>query len=163
MDEPGVYAVPRTVLFNLDSPVQLRSWRFDPTNAVRVTVVNSGKKRVYGREGGVWKIVDGSPFAEFVSDAMEEVLFRISSWDSMRYAVTDEAALLKVGRFSEVAHEMEIQLSGQAGLQTMRLKFGGTIAGNRYVLARFDEDQTGLRLEMPGELYVQLIRFLGLP
>jgi hypothetical protein len=31
------------------------------------------------------------------------------------------------------------------------------------VLARFDEDPTGLRLEMPGELYVQLIRFLGLP
>ena len=125
--------------------------------------MNSGKKRVYAREGGVWKIAEGSPFAEFVSDAMEELLFRISSWDSMRYAVTDEAALLKVGRFPEVAHEMEIQLSGQAGLQTMRLKFGGTIAGNRYVLARFDEDPTGLRLEMPGELYVQLIRFLGLP
>lgn len=81
----------------------------------------------------------------------------------MRYSVTDEPGLLKAGRFAEVAHEMEIQLRGQAGLQSMRLKFGGTIAGNRYVLARFDEDPMALRLEMPGELYVQLIRFLGLP
>jgi hypothetical protein len=163
LDEPGVYAVPRTVLFNLDSAAQLRSWRFDPTNAVRVTVANGGKKRVFGREGGTWKVVEGAPFAEFVPDAMEELLFRISSWDSMRYSVTDEPGLLKAGRFADVAHEMEIQLRGQAGLQSIRLKFGGTIAGNRYVLARFDEDPMALRLEMPGELYVQLIRFLGLP
>jgi len=163
LDEPGVYAIPRTVLFNLDSPGQLRSWRFDSNQVVQVTVSHEGRRRVFAREGGAWKVTEGTAFAEFIPDALDEVLFRLGAWDSMRYSVTDEAALLKAGRFAEVSHEVEIRLQAPAPVRFLHLRFGGPIAGNRFVMARFDDDPMALRLELPGALYADLIRFLGLP
>ncbi len=163
LDEPGVYAIPRTVLFNLDSPGQLRSWRFDSNQVVQVTVTHEGRRRVFAREAGNWKVSEGTPFAELIPDALDEVLFRLGTWDSMRYSVTDEAALLKAGRFAEVSHEVEIRLQAPAPVRSMHLRFGGPIAGNRFVMARFDDDPMALRLELPGALYADLIRFLGLP
>lgn len=163
LDEPGVYAIPRTVLFNLDSPGQLRSWRFESNNVVQVAVSHEGRRRVFGREGGIWKVAEGAPFAEFIPDALDEVLFRLGRWDSMRYSVTDEAALLRAGGFAKVSHEVEIRLQAPAPVRLLRLQFGGPIAGNRFVLARFDDDPMALRLELPGVLYADLIRFLGLP
>jgi hypothetical protein len=163
LDEPGVYAVPRTVLFNLDSEAQVRSWRMDPTNVVQVTVTHQGRKRVFGREAGTWKVTEGTPLAEFIPDAIDEMLFQIGNWDSMRYTVTDEAWLTRMGKFGEVAHEVEIRLGPPAVMRVMRLRFGGMLGANRYVMARFDEDPRSLRLEMPNGLYEGLVRYLGLP
>jgi hypothetical protein len=163
LDEPGVYAVPRTVLFNLDSEAQVRSWRMDPTNVVQVTVTHQGRKRVFGREAGTWKVTEGTPLAEFIPDAIDEMLFQIGNWDSMRYTVTDEAWLTRMGKFGEVAHEVEIRLGAPAVMRVMRLRFGGMLGANRYVMARFDEDPRSLRLEMPNGLYEGLVRYLGLP
>jgi hypothetical protein len=151
------------VLFNLDSPGQLRSWRFESNNVVQVAVSHEGRRRVFGREGGIWKVAEGTAFAEFIPDALDELLFRLGRWDSMRYSVTDEAALLRTGGFAKVSHELEIRLQAPAPVRLLRLQFGGPIAGNRFVLARFDDDPMALRLELPGVLYADLIRFLGLP
>lgn len=163
LDEPGVYAVPRTVLFNLETAAQVRSWRFDPAQVVGLTVTHQGRKRVLGREGGVWKVTEGPPPAEFVPDAVDEILFQVAGWDSMRYTVTDEAWLTRMGRFSEVAHAMELRFAEGQGLRRLELRFGGALGASRYVMARFDEDPVLLRLEMPGGLYAGLIRYLGLP
>lgn len=162
-DEPGVYAIPRTVLFNLESAGQLRSWKFDPTNAVEIEVAAGGQRHVLVRQGGVWRIPGGPAFKGFLPDAVDEMLYRIGIWDSMRYAVTDEAALLRAGRFAEVSQEVRIRFGEGAPMKSLRLRFGAPLGANRFVLANFDEDPVALRLEMPAGLHADLSRYLGMP
>lgn len=160
-DEPGVYAVPRTVLVNLESAGQLRDWRFAPSNVVAVDIVQQGRLRRLERGAAGWKAVAGTP-GNLIPDAVEETLFRLGQWESTRYAIPDEAVMLRAGRFAENAHEVTLTLSG-ATVRALRLRFGAGLGANRLVLANFDDDPTPLRLELPEDLYAMVSRDFAAP
>jgi hypothetical protein len=162
LDEAGVYAISRTVLFNLETAAQLRSWRFDPKQVVTIRVEHEGRNRVLTREGAGWKVTEGE-VGELIPDAVEESLYRLGEWNSMRYAVADEAALLRDGRFGAVRHEVVLTLNEVAPMTRLRLRFGASLGLSRIVLANFDDEPAGLRLELPEALYEGLVRYLGLP
>jgi hypothetical protein len=162
LDEPGVYAISRTVLFNLESAGQLRSWHFNSEQVTAATVMHRGKQRVFGREGGGWKVTEGEA-GGLIADAMDEVLYRLGQWNSMRYAVLDEAALLRDGRFGAVDHELRLTFAEGTAVRRLRMRFGSSLGLSRIVLANFDEDPVGLRLEIPEQLYEGLVQYLGLP
>lgn len=162
LDEPGVYAISRTVLFNLESAGQLRSWQFTSEQVTAVTVLHRAKRRVLGRQGSGWKVNEGDA-GEVIADAVEETLYRLGQWNSMRYAVLDEAALLRDGRFGGVDHELVLGFAEGAVMRRLRMRFGSSLGLSRIVLANFDDDPMGLRLEIPEPLYEGLVRYLGLP
>ncbi len=162
LDEPGVYAISRTVLFNLESAGQLRSWQFGPEQVTGVTVLRQGKRRVLGRQGTGWKVTEGGT-DELIADAVEETLYRLGQWNSMRYAVLDEAALLRDGRFGSVDHELVLTFGEGSAMRGLRMRFGSSLGLSRIVLANFDEEPMGLRLEIPEPLYEGLVRYLGMP
>ena len=161
-DESSVYAVPRTILFNLESPGQLRAWKFASTQVVSVAVLRAGRSLAWARDGAAWKLASGTvPGA--VPDAVEEALHRLGQWDSMRYVVTDEVAVSRSARLAEVDHEVRLALAGGAPVRSLRLRFGAAMGATRIVLAWFDDDPVPLRLEMPEELHGTMARFLGMP
>ena len=69
LDEPGVYAVPRTVLVNLESAGQLRDWRFPSTNVVAVDIVQQGRVGRLVRGPAGWQ-------AATAPSQVETILFR---------------------------------------------------------------------------------------
>lgn len=162
VDEPSVYAVPRTILFNLESAGQLRAWKFASTQVVSVVVIHGGRTRSWARGAAGWSLTSGEA-ANAVPDAVEEVLHRLGKWDSMRYAVTDEVGLLRLARVAEVDHEVRLGLVEGGPVRMLRLRFGAAVGGGRIVVARFDEDPVALRLEMPEALHQALVQFLGMP
>jgi len=161
-DEPSVYAVPRTILFNLESAGQLRTWKFAPTQVVSVAVLHAGRTRSLARETGGWRVTSGGG-APPVGDAMEELMHRLGKWDSMRYAVSDEAAVIRSARVGDVDHEVRITLAPGAPARSLRLRFGAAMGASRIVLAWFDDDPVALRLEMPQGLHEAMVEFLGMP
>ena len=161
-DEPSVYAVPRTILFNLESAGQLRMWKFASTQVVSVAVLHGGRTRSWAREAGGWKLTAGSAEGA-VPDAVEELLHRLGKWDSMRYAVSDEAAILRSARVAEVDHEVRLGFAPGAPVRALRLRFGAAMGASRIVLAWFDDDPVALRLEMPQGLHEAMVQFLGMP
>ncbi len=161
-DESSVYAVPRTILINLESAGQLRDWSFAATNVAAVDIVQQGRLRRLVRSPSGWQAAAGAS-AGLVPDAIEETLHRLGRWESTRYAVTDEAAMTKAGRFGETAHEATLSLDGSLSVRVLRLRFGATLGANRLVLAYFDNDPTPLRLEMPEDLYGAVARDLAAP
>jgi hypothetical protein len=160
-DEASVYAVPRNFLVNLESASQLRDWRFAPTNVTAVDIVQQGRLRRLVRVGAGWR-VDAGAAAGILPDAVEETLFRIGQWDSARYAVGDEAAMTKAGRFGETAHEATLTLAG-GSIRALRLRFGASRGVSRPVLAYFDDDPAPVRLEMPEDLYAAVARDFAAP
>jgi hypothetical protein len=94
---------------------------------------------------------------------MDEVLHRLGAWDSTRYVVSDEAAMLKAGRIRELDHELKITLRAPAPVQTLSLRFGAEFGPSRVLLARFDDDPVALRLEIPAQLHAELVQYLGMP
>jgi hypothetical protein len=117
---------------------------------------------VLGRQGSGWKVSEGDA-GEVIADAVEETLYRLGQWNSMRYAVLDEAALLRDGRFGGVDHELVLGFGEGAVMRRLRMRFGSSLGLSRIVLANFDDDPMGLRLEIPEPLYEGLVRYLGLP
>jgi hypothetical protein len=162
IDEPSVYAVPRTILFSLESAAQLRSWHFDVTNVVSVSVLSHGRTRSLTRGPSGWS-ASGGTATETAGEAMDEVLHRLGAWDSTRYVVSDEAAMLKAGRIRELDHELKITLRAPAPVQTLSLRFGAEFGPSRVLLARFDDDPVALRLEIPAQLHAELVQYLGMP
>ena len=161
-DEPSVYAVPRTILFNLESPGQLRTWKFGAPQVASVEVVHGGRSLRWSREGTSWKTIAGSA-PDVVPEAVEEALHRLGQWDSMRYVVTDETAVARSARVGEVDHEVRLTMGGDAPARSVRLRFGAAMGASRIVLAWFDDDPVALRLEMPEALHQALVKFLGMP
>jgi hypothetical protein len=161
-DEPGVYAVPRTILINLESAGQLRDWHFAGTNVTAVDIVQQGRLRRLARSPAGWQATAGST-AGIIPDAIDETLYRLGQWDSARYAVTDEPAMVKAGHFGETAHEITLTLAGNPSIRSLRLRFGASLGANRLVLAYFDNDPTPLRLEMPEELHGSVARDFAAP
>ena len=162
LDEPGVYAVPPTVLVNLETAGQLRDWRFTSTNVSAVDIVQQGRARKLVRTAAGWQVAAGAPGA-LIPDAIEETLHRLGEWDSVRYAITDEPAMLKRGRFGETAHELTLTLAEGSPVRTLRLRFGGRLANQRLVLANFDDDPVPLRLELSWALYDEVARVFAAP
>ncbi len=161
-DEASVYAVPRTILINLESAGQLRDWHFGSSNVAAVDIVQQGRMRRLVRSPAGWQVAAGAA-AGMIPDAVEETLHRLGSWDSSRYAISDEAGMAKWGRFGETAHAVTLTIEGNPSVHAMRLRFGTLLGATRLVLANFDDDPTPLRLEMPEDLYQAVARDFGAP
>ncbi len=162
-DEPAVYAVPVSVLTQLASAsVQLRDWRFAPTNVQAVLIRQGDRARRLERRPEGWRVA-GEPAARLVDDALDETLHQLGRVESARYAIPDADAFVRAARVDEVAHRVEIQFGPGVPLRRWELNFGGRIANHVLVLARFDDDPTPLRLEVPEDLYAAILRDFGAP
>lgn len=164
-DEPSVYSVVRSVLPRLpESPNQLRDWRFDTSNLVRVSIVRSNVVRELSRSAnGVWTVTQGAP-ANLIPDALDETAFRLGNFNPYRYAVSDEKALLNAGGYLQVAHEVTLHFrEGSGPLRRWRLRFGREVARDVPALAYFDDDPQPLQLRFPADIYHNVARDFGAP
>lgn len=157
-DEPGVYEVPMADFTLLPvSAGQFRDWSFDPTNAVRIEIVQQGRTRILVRNAaGRWDggIAIGGTLAD---PAIEEALYRLGRAASGRYPAPQEAALRQFA-FDQVDHAVTVTLRPGGPFQSLRLRFGGRPnAVNQFVLARFDEDSEAVLTQFPLLLYQDFI------
>ncbi|HTI68680.1 MAG TPA: DUF4340 domain-containing protein [Candidatus Limnocylindria bacterium] len=157
-DEPSAYGIPAAYSTVLPQfPAQLRSWRFDPTNVVRITVEEKGEKRVVERSPvGDWKFA-GNSLGVAASLGIDEAVYGVSQLNSQRFPAPPDAVLPGLG-FTEVNHHITIELGGTSGFKTLRLEFGGrTNAVTQYALAQLDDSEPVL-IEISLSLYLNLIR-----
>ena len=136
---------------------QFRDWSFDPTNAVRIEIVQQGRTRILVRNAaGRWDggIAIGGTLAD---PAIEEALYRLGRAASGRYPAPQEAALRQFA-FDQVDHAVTVTLRPGGPFQSLRLRFGGRpTAVNQFVLARFDEDSEAVLTQFPLLLYQDFI------
>ncbi len=157
-DEPGVYAVPKIDFRLPETANQLRDWHFIPTNVVEIHVQRAGRTRLFQRSiEGSWET--GEP--SLPSDSFDELLHRLSDWNSVRFAIRDEAAFLKAYKFSDRSHEISLVFRERSGpLQRWRLRFGADLGTDVVVLANFDDDPIAIHLKLPRTLYENLYHLL---
>lgn len=157
-DEPGVYAVPKIDFRLPETANQLRDWRFAPTNVMEIRVQRTGRTRLYQRSaGGSWDT--GEP--SLPSESFDELLHRLSDWNSVRFAIRDEAAFLKAYKFADRSHEITLVFRERSGpMQRWRLRFGADLGTEIVVLANFEDDPASIHLKLPRILYEDLYHLL---
>ncbi|MSU36509.1 MAG: DUF4340 domain-containing protein [Pedosphaera sp.] len=157
-DEPGVYAVPKIDFRLPETPNQLRDWHFASTNVLEIRVQRGGRTRLFQRSrGGSWNT--GEP--SLPSESFDELLHRLSDWNSVRFAIRDEAAFLKGYKFADRSHEISLVFRERSGpFQRWRLRFGADLGTEVVVLANFDDDPTAIHLKLPRNLYEDLYHLL---
>lgn len=157
-DEPGVYAVPKIDFRLPETANQLRDWHFASTNVTEIRVQRGGRTRVFQRSvEGSWET--GEP--SLPSDSFDELLHRLSDWNSVRFTIRDEAAFLKAYKFSDRSHEISLVFRERSGpLQQWRLRFGADLGTEVVVLANFDDDPLSIHLKLPRTLYEDLYHLL---
>ncbi len=158
LDEAGVYVVRLTDLLQLpESAEQVRDFRFEATNVVKIAITQKGNTRTLGRgTDGEWNVTAGNPGKPF-APAIAETLHRLGALDSAPYAVRDEAMYTTSRSFADLAHEVTLTFAPGGTLQTLRLRFVADSGALAVALANFDGDPLPLRILIPGDLF-QAIR-----
>jgi len=163
-DEMPVYSVPLAEVLRLpESSSQLRQLQFDATNVVQITVEQKGRARVVKRGAeGSWQGTASEPGILF-DEAVNEILYRIGHLDTPRYPVRDakQEELLK---FPEVDHHLVLDLGPGSPVSRLAVHFGGRDAlDNLYAIVRCDDDRRGFLVTFPRDLYLEVLRDLGIP
>jgi len=164
-DEPSVYGLPISVLGQLaDSAAQLRDFRFAATNVARVVVRKPGGEGVLVRTPGGWTHAGGK-LDSIAAGNLDLTLNGLGALQSDRYALTDprqEAHLRDIYRMAESPLSLTVELLPGAarGFSKWSMELGGEIGAARVAVARFDDDPTPLRLQVPLILFEDLLRDL---
>lgn len=160
LDEPGIFALPKTDFRLPETANQLRDWSFHPTNVVEITSTHSNRVRSLRRIPGGWSGLPGTVLPE----ALDETLFRLSKWSSIRYAIRDVPAFTRMYRFENRQHELLLRFRpGSGPLNTWKLQFGADLGDDVVTLVHFDDDAIPLHLKLPRGIYEELYRAMPPP
>ena len=159
LDEAGVYVVRLTDLLQLpESAEQVRDFRFDATNVVKIAIAQKGNTRTLGRRtDGEWNVIAGNPGKPF-APAIAETLHRLGELDSVPYAVRDEAIYTTSRSFADIAHEVTLTFAPGGTLQALRLRFVADSGALAVALANFDGDPLPMRILIQGDLFQAMRR-----
>ena len=165
-DETAVYTVPNLLVVLVETPNQLRDWRFELSQIVRIEIKHTNVVRELARSGsgGNWNepARSNQSFSKETSEFIDELLFRLSTNESDRYAIRDEKPFLDSGGFRQRTHEITLHFrEGSEFLRRLRVRFGGVIGNRNLALAYFDDDPVGIRVTIPEKLYGDIYLTLG--
>lgn len=161
-DESGVYTVPQVLASFPETANQLRDWKFDASDAVEILITQTNAtRRLTRNESGGWHD-QASAGSTIASEAIDEILFRLSQLRSARYPIRNERLILDQGGFVRRAHEIIFNFRpGADTFRRWRLRFGGDIADMVVTLANFDDDPVTLRIAIPANLYGDIYHYLN--
>ena len=164
-DESAVYALPISILGQLaDAAAVLRDWRFASSNVARVIVRRRGETGELVRTNGGWNSPRGR-LDEIAAGNLNATLDGLGALTSNRGALTDprdEQRLRRNYRIQEIGRSVTVELrpGSPESFASWTLEFGGEFGADHVVLARFDDDPTPLRLQVPAILFVDALRDL---
>ncbi len=164
-DEASVYGLPTSITGQLAHVAgELRDWRFGATKVLRIRVRQAGAERVLVRTNGVWNHGRGR-LDSIAAGNLDATLNGLGALRSDRFALIELAQQQQFRRIyhlddSPLTVTLEIDPRASLGFGQWTLEFGGELGAARVALARFDDDPTPLRLQVPMILFEDLLRDL---
>lgn len=164
LDEPAVYAVPRSAMVQLAaSHLQLRETAFDPSQVARILIQRKGESIDLTRaRNGRWTRGD-TPLDPVGALAVDESLHRLGSFVSDRYLVDQPDVLRKTHKIDVMDHAITIEFHSGAPLRAWRLELGGQLGPRLAALAYFDEDPTPVQLFLPTDVAEAILTNFVIP
>lgn len=164
-DEASVYGLPTSITGQLAQVAgQLRDWHFVATNVVGVRIHRANTDGVLVRTNGVWYNGRGK-LDSILAGNLDATLNGLGTLRSDRFALGEAAQLQQFRRIyhldeSPLSMTIEVEPGAAVGFTRWSLEFGGELGAARVALARFDDDPTPLRLQVPTVLFEDLLRDL---